>query len=482
MTQHAVSLRAFGLAIHDKKILRSLDMDVPNTGVTVILGPSGTGKSTLLRTLAGLNDHNRAVTCWGEAYYNGHLLDGQTSRPALVVQKVTHVISNVLDSLQSNLPNRSTLTRAEQIVVLQQHCQTLNQMWLLEQLATPVLHLNLYQQRILSIVRQMLTQPSLLMIDEPTVGLSDTEAAQMCGFIQRLSQHTPIVLVSHNLAQCRQLADWVILIASGRVQESGRAEQFFTAPISESAQIYLRTGSCPEQSEHDDEAAPLLSVAPASIAEPAIESSVESSTKPSAGTPTATPTTAFIAQPQMETQPALHALPAVVEARLVAKSHFMGPRGFVWLINGRIAGTPWPGILCDVADDLTDLQAVGVTQLLSLTENAFPAEIAAQFGMGVLHVPIVDMCAPTVEQAHACCLRIDQSMMAGHTIAVHCKAGLGRTGTILAAYWLWTQHSRGTAEQAIRHIRSLNAQMIQSEAQTDFLREFSSYLAMMLAS
>ncbi|MFA9202646.1 MAG: ATP-binding cassette domain-containing protein [Flavobacteriales bacterium] len=478
MTTPVMALRSFGIAINNKKILRSIDLEIPSAGITVILGPSGTGKSTLLRTLAGINDHNRAVQCWGEACYQNHPLAEQTARPALVLQKVTHMVATVLDSLLSNLPNRSMLTRPEQLISLQQHCDMLGQSWIMDQLGTSVLQLDLYQQRILSMVRETLSQPALLMLDEPTVGLNDQAAQQMCSFIRQLAAKQPVVLVSHNLAQCRQLANRVILIASGRVQESSDVEQFFTAASSESAQIYLRTGSCPEQSELEEEMT-------AAGLEPESGAVSAQLSRPVTGQPTAATDmskveTTICYPSQLSSD--MQVLPAQIVAKTQAKSHFMGPRDFVWLISGCIAGTPWPGIVRAVDEDLSYLRDVGITQLLSLTESPFPAETAARFGMRVLHLPIVDMCAPSIPQAHACCVQIDQSIIAGQTIAVHCKAGLGRTGTILAAYWLWTRQGQVSATQAIAHIRSLNAKMIQSDAQTQFIADFAKYLAQYLAT
>ena len=66
-----LELRGFGLAIQERVILRSLDFWLPATGCTVLLGPSGTGKSFLVRTLAGLNDQHPSLRRWGEVIYLG---------------------------------------------------------------------------------------------------------------------------------------------------------------------------------------------------------------------------------------------------------------------------------------------------------------------------------------------------------------------------------------------------------------------------
>ena len=161
---------------------------------------------------------------------------------------------------------------------------------------------------------------------------------------------------------------------------------------------------------------------------------------------------------------------------LTIKSRFMGPRGFVWLIPGRLAGTPWPGIVRDTDEDLDALRNVGITRLVSLTEIPFDEAQAARFGIRCANVPIPDMHAPTLAAACDFCRDTDQWLQAGETVAIHCKAGLGRTGTLLAVYWLWNGQGQYSAIQAIEYVRRMESGMIQSQAQVDFLSEFADWL------
>lgn len=479
----ALELRDFGLAYADRTVLKSISFSVPAFACVALLGPSGTGKSTLVRTLAGFNDMNPSVRTWGQASCHGELLDSTSRRPALLMQKATLLISTLIDNLCSSLPNRDQLTRIEQREVISQALQDAGQTWALDKLDRPVVDLPLVEQRLIAVVREWLAEPPVLMLDEPTTGLNDADAQRVVDLLLWLRQRQTLIIVLHHLAQARQLATHVVLLASGRVQEEAPVDEFFDHPRSESGRIFLRTGSCPEESEvaeiepenagatdtpeHTSQHTPEQ---PESASGDTLAPVATTSTPPSTSTP---PLASPLHQPGRVAPPALggSALPGIV-----IRSPAMGPRGFVWLIPGEMAGTPVPGIVRPTEDDLQALCDVGIRHLVSLTEEPFDPRQAAAFGLTVTHLPIVDMHAPQLDETIALCQRIDAWRARHEPVAVHCRAGLGRTGTVLACYWMWAGAGRISAIAALEYVRQLNNGMVQSDVQTEFLSRFAARL------
>jgi atypical dual specificity phosphatase len=468
-----LDLAGFGVAFGARIILSDMTLVVPAQGCTVLLGPSGTGKSTLVRTLAGLNDANPSLRSWGRALYKGEPVSVM-GRPALVAQKAHLLMATVQDNMVAKLAQRSSLTRARQLEMVGAFLEQAGQAALAAKLATPVIDLPLHEQRIIGILRQALPGPALLMVDEPTVNLSPEGAQAVLGLLGRLARQRAVLMVSHHLAQTRQIADQVILMADGVVQESALKDDFFLRPQTAAAQHYLRTGSCPESGvvgRGADQALPLVDEPPdeQARAEACARAAMATVTFRSAGPRKDSPLPAVQDLQRLAHFRHLQANPA-------AKSAFCGPRGFVWLIGGKLAGTPWPGILRETHQDLQALRDVGITRLISLTETPFDPALAAPYGIECTAVPMPDMCAPSQDEALFLCHEIDRYLHDAEAVAVHCKAGLGRTGTVLALYWIWLGGGKVSGAAAMEYVRRQETGMIQSQAQENFLENFAELL------
>jgi atypical dual specificity phosphatase len=145
------------------------------------------------------------------------------------------------------------------------------------------------------------------------------------------------------------------------------------------------------------------------------------------------------------------------------------PMGFRWVLPGRLAGMSRPGLVSELDEHLATLRRLGVSTVVTLEEAPVNAEALRAAGLEQVHFPIVDMAAPEAGPTARLCEAIWARARAGAAVAVHCKAGLGRTGTVLAACLMVGGHN---AAQAIELLRQLHPQFVQSEAQLAFVHGF----------
>ncbi|MEN8150253.1 MAG: dual specificity protein phosphatase family protein [Planctomycetota bacterium] len=135
-----------------------------------------------------------------------------------------------------------------------------------------------------------------------------------------------------------------------------------------------------------------------------------------------------------------------------------------WLIENKLAasGMPWP-------EDLPLLAGAGIDSILSLTERS-PFPDGTPNGTTHLHLPIADMTAPDRGTLTRAVDFLRDRLEGGASVLVHCGAGLGRTGTVLAAYLV----SEGIApDDAMHLVRAARPGSIETYDQEQCIREFS---------
>lgn len=146
------------------------------------------------------------------------------------------------------------------------------------------------------------------------------------------------------------------------------------------------------------------------------------------------------------------------------------PVGFSWVKKPLLAGLARPSSL----DDMEWLRDAGIELLLSLTEHPPRRDWTNDAGLMVFHEPIEDMTAPSLEQLERCISVIQQATEQNRGVAVHCAAGMGRTGVVLAA-WLVSQGK--SAAEAISLIRSLRPGSIETPDQEACIQDLAKYLS-----
>ena len=133
------------------------------------------------------------------------------------------------------------------------------------------------------------------------------------------------------------------------------------------------------------------------------------------------------------------------------------PTNFSWLIEEKLAGSGMPTSF----DELDWILRQGVKSIVTMTENALPEKWVSD--IGYLHVPTPDFTAPDMERIDLAVDFIHENITGNQAVMVHCAAGMGRAGTILACYLI--KYQKFSAKEAIEKIRKERPGSIQSETQ-----------------
>jgi atypical dual specificity phosphatase len=142
------------------------------------------------------------------------------------------------------------------------------------------------------------------------------------------------------------------------------------------------------------------------------------------------------------------------------------PHGFTWIEKPLLAALARPS----GPEDFAWLREQGVEVILCLTEDRPRRDWVESANLLVFHEPVEDMEAPTQEQLERCVSAILRANEKGMGVAVHCEAGMGRTGTVLAAYFV----AKGmSATEAIARVRRMRPGSVETDEQVEAIELFA---------
>lgn len=145
---------------------------------------------------------------------------------------------------------------------------------------------------------------------------------------------------------------------------------------------------------------------------------------------------------------------------------------FHWVVPGALAGMSLPGRVAILSEDLAKIRAAGIRAIATLTEIPLAEREVAAAGLVARHFPIEDFDVPTIEQTADFCRWVDERIAAKEPVAVHCFAGLGRTGTMIAC-WL-VREPGATARDVLSGIRRIEPGFVQTAEQEAFVAVWES--------
>jgi tungstate transport system ATP-binding protein len=213
-----------------KVLVGPVDLTLGDEGITVVVGPNGSGKTSLLRVLHGTARLHAGQISWA--------CDVDTARNAqgFVFQRPVMLRRSVGDNLAYPLRVRGVASREAKRVAQDWAKRVgLDQMW-----SRPATVLSGGEQQKLAIARALITAPRLLFLDEPCASL-DGRATREIEDILRAARAdgTRLLLATHDMGQARRLGERVLFLLAGKVHEDAPADTFFERPATEEARAFL---------------------------------------------------------------------------------------------------------------------------------------------------------------------------------------------------------------------------------------------------
>ena len=205
----------------------SVDLTLPSAGTTVIFGPSGGGKTTILRAIAGL-----------EPDVKGHIRIKQQTWQAPGVFVLAHQrrVGFVFQhsALLPHLSVEQNLRYGWQRVggTAAEYAQCVEQLDLAPLLQRAIGQLSGGERQRVALGRALLTRPDILLLDEPLAALDAARRSEILGVLERLKQTTtiPFLYVTHAVDEMSRLADYLVLMKGGRVRQAGPALEVMNHP------------------------------------------------------------------------------------------------------------------------------------------------------------------------------------------------------------------------------------------------------------
>lgn len=228
----------------DNVVLRQIDLDIKEGETTVIIGPSGTGKSTLLRCLNFLEHPTSATITIDDLVVDAN---SATKKQITALRKKTaFVFQNYAlfanKTALENITEGLITVRGKSVVIAKQEAQAiLKSIGLADKQDYYPSALSGGQQQRIGIARAMAAQSKVILFDEPTSALDPEWVGEVLGLMRQLAkQKQTMLIVTHEMQFAKEIADRVIFMDQGQIIEQGSADMIFNNPQDPRTRTFLQ--------------------------------------------------------------------------------------------------------------------------------------------------------------------------------------------------------------------------------------------------
>jgi phosphate transport system ATP-binding protein len=239
--------RNLTLSFGQRAILTDINVDVERGAVTALIGPTGSGKTTLLRTFNRMNDkvigygHQGDVLLDGTSIWSSHVeLMSLRRKVGMLFQRPNPFPMSIMDNVTAGARAHRMASRSGLRKIAQERLTEVG-LWsaVSDRLKDSPFRLSGGQQQLLCLARALAISPDVLLLDEPTSSLDPGATESIEALVRKLVPKLTVVIVTHNLAQARRVADRTIFLNQGRLVEHGDTQQVFEHPTHEETARYV---------------------------------------------------------------------------------------------------------------------------------------------------------------------------------------------------------------------------------------------------
>jgi phosphate transport system ATP-binding protein len=227
--------------------LRNINLEIPHNAITVLFGPAGGGKSTLLRTFNRLNDLVEGTRYSGRLLLDGaDILSPETDvvalrrRVGMVFAQPVPLPMSIRENMTYGLELAGERRKRNLDRALEEglHAAAL---WdeVKNRLDEPAHAMSGGQQQRLCLARVLALQPEVILLDEPTSGLDPISTAKVEDSLQSIKKKYTIIIVPHSVQQAARLADWAGFFLQGELIEWGQGKTLFVSPKAKKTEEYV---------------------------------------------------------------------------------------------------------------------------------------------------------------------------------------------------------------------------------------------------
>jgi len=226
------------LGFSGRTVLDDINVDIQRGQITALIGPTGSGKSTFLRTLNRMNDRvpgftrEGDVTLDGESLWAAHVdLLALRRRVGMLFQRPNPFPMSIKDNVVAGV-KAHRIAKGKQLDVVCERRLTEVGLWdaVKDRLNDSPFRLSGGQQQLLCLARALAVGPEVLLLDEPTSALDPITTEAIEGLLRTLTPALTLIVVTHNLGQAMRVSDNTMFFYQGQLMEYGLTDDLFNRP------------------------------------------------------------------------------------------------------------------------------------------------------------------------------------------------------------------------------------------------------------